>query len=169
MLDIIEQYIALRKKERDRIEKFDERIENTEAYLKRLKARRYKLPESSWIDGIVKPLAERLSEMVNMPYEIYGPFGLSCETSLYFRKDMSKSICNQPTMSITLVPHDLKYAISYKTGEKTQKYAPNTIGDINGFNDITKPLPDNYEEIVAIVKKNYHDPQEKVKMVMKRI
>ena len=40
-----------------------------------------------WWNCCLIPLADKLSEILNMPYEIYGPFGLGAETSIYFFPD----------------------------------------------------------------------------------
>lgn len=40
--------------------------------------------------------------------------------------------------------------LRYETGECTDRYEPGTVGFINGLNNITAPLPDSVEEILAL-------------------
>ena len=130
------------------IEKIDEKI-------RRLESKRSRLYEKSgWINQIVAPLAKKLAEHFNLQYEIYGPFGLGAETSIYLRADMKQSIVEADTWHITLCPAftDKRPALLYKTGEQTNDYRPGSIGWLNGFNDVLAPLPDEFDEIVKLMR-----------------
>ena len=111
----------------------------------------------SWVEIVLKPLAWRLSQDLHLPYEIYGPFGLSCETSIYFRADMKKSICDQPVFHLTVYPNFGKdvFFLEYDTGVRTGSCQEGSIGALNGFNYVLAPLPDTYEEVLAMTKRNY--------------
>ena len=109
--------------------------------------------------NLIVPLAKKLSEHFDMPYEIYGPFGTECETSIYLRKDMSKSISEQPTVSLTLRPSWETTWLTYNTGEKIKRYPKGSVGDLNGLNDVYAPLPMEFEEILKLVE--YSDSTEK--------
>ncbi len=130
-------------------------IERLEAQIEKLENNSYYYP--SWVKEVLIPLAEKITEQIGLPYEVYGPFGLACETSLYFRADMSKSICEQPTKHITVLPEfgdNRTFYLLYYTGERVNEYAEGSIGDLNGFNYRRAPLPDDFETILAIVNKN---------------
>ena len=104
----------------------------------------------------MKPLSDRLSEKLGLPYEIYGPFGLSCETSVYFVKDTKKRVSEQKAKGITVYPEcteDGSIRLKYYTGEKTNDYEPWSIGDLNGFNKVKAPLPESIEEILSLIEK----------------
>lgn len=159
MLDIIERFNELRRQENAARAALDQKIRERKAQLERLEKRRKKVPQTSWVEGIVEPLARTLANRTGLSSEIYGPFGLNCTTSIYLRKDMSKSIVEQPTRSITLIPRygenlhywDDDFIIYYQTGEKTNRYAPGTIGELNGMNNVAAPLPDTIEEIEKLL------------------
>lgn len=111
----------------------------------------------SWYEVILKPLAFHLSQDLHLPYEIYGPFGLSCETTIYFRADMQKSICDQPVFSLTVYPNfgKTEFCLEYDTGERTNQYAEGSIGALNGGNKRCAPLPETYSEVLELVRNSY--------------
>lgn len=130
------------------ITKIDEKIQRLENKRRRL------YEKSGWVTQIVIPLAKKLAEHFGLSYEIYGPFGLGAETSIYLREDMKKSICEADTWHITLCPRFTEEGdrLYYKTGEQTNEYAQGSIGWLNGFNDVLAPLPDDFEEILKLMK-----------------
>jgi len=154
MLDIIEKYNESKRQEDKHCDALEKKIIERKKQVTRLKKRLDKAPQTNWIDGIVKPLSEALSVYIGLPWEIYGPFGLSCETSIYLREDMSKSICDQKTYSITLVPAfagDM-HSVKYRTGEKTGEFMPGSLVAVHGFDCVTKYLPDTIEEITELLR-----------------
>lgn len=123
--------------------------------------------KGNWIDAIVKPLAQeisvRLGPSKNLPFhdwEIYGPFGLGSETTIYFFCTDERDIVKGETYSITLHPSftDAGLRLTYNTGEKKDNYAPGTIGWMNGFNNVEAPLPDSIEEIMKLLTHNPANP-----------
>lgn len=111
----------------------------------------------SWIDGLVIPIAEYFSKELGLSYEIYGPFGLRAQTSIYWKTEAEKSITDQKTYHLRLVPTDLKEGkLGYETGEykagvtEQQK----TLSDLNGFNKEVLPLPETLDEIRLIIMKS---------------
>jgi len=155
MLDLIRAYNEKCAANKALHDELDAKIEQAEKRVKRLEAKRDKLGGVYWTDEIVHPLGKLLSGRLGLPYEVYGPFGLGCATSIYFRKDMTKSITEQPTKSITLRPQsgaDGVFTVHYETGERTGVYAENTIGKLNGFDKITKELPDTIDEIIPLLR-----------------
>ncbi|MEG1894607.1 MAG: hypothetical protein RR162_00105 [Oscillospiraceae bacterium] len=154
MLEIIEKYNTLCVSEKSYLEELDKKIIQKQEQLKRLEKRREKAPCTNWVRGTVVPLAKRLEELTGLTHEIYGPFGLTCSTSIYLRKDMTKSICDQETRSITLRPDwdgQHEFCIKYETGEMENYYPSGSLGDLNGMGKATKRLPDTIEEILAIL------------------
>lgn len=162
MLNIIEEYnrrVRERKAECEaidqKIEQAERSIENAKKCIERLEKKRDEIFFSEgWVGGIVDPLAQELAARTGLCYEIYGPFGLRCETSIYLREDMSKRITEQETRSIYLVPvhdEDGNYVIHYETGETKDGYQKGSIGYLNGMHRKTAPLPDTIEEIEALL------------------
>jgi hypothetical protein len=136
-----------------KIKKHQEATERHERAIQRLKGKEAKIDYISWIDEIIKPLGAELSKRLELPYEIYGPFGLRAATSIYLRKDMKRSICDQETWSITIIPSDLSTGLlKYETGEVKEGYSRNTMGDLNGFNNVLAYLPESIDDIVALLR-----------------
>lgn len=144
-----------------KIRKIEASIEKQEVQLKKLKRK------SGWYNQVIEPLAKQLSKELGMPYEIYGPFGLGSETSIFFFPGGKVgSITKLDTYGITLhpasrhcedwkVPYEERFYLSYNTGEKRNDYPEGTIGYLNGFNNVEAELPDSMEEIIKIIKSHF--------------
>lgn len=153
MEKLINAYVEKSRNSEIEKQRIREKIENYNAKIERLEKKEKKMGYVSWIAEIVKPLAEELAKRTGKRYEIYGPFGMGCRTSIYLMDDIEKGICAQATLQITLAPTNLdKGEIRYETGEKTNAYAPNTIGEVNGFNNVLAVMPDTIEEIEKLLK-----------------
>lgn len=162
MLSIIEEYNRRQRDRRAECDAIDTRIGKAREEIERAKRRIERLEKKrnevffaeNWVEGIVDPLAQELATRTGLCYEIYGPFGLRCETSIYLRKDMSKKITEQETRSITLTPGDDgngNRTVFYDTGETDGSYQKGSIGHLNGMHHKTAPLPDTIEEIEALL------------------
>lgn len=155
--EILKNYYIKKSNYENKKKQLDEKINKYAERISILDEKRSKLINKSisWIDGIVIPLAKELSKKFNMDYEIFGPFGLCCETSIYLKEYKNKSITKQTTYSITLEPHSIEtLEIVYRTGERTNKYPVGSIGELNGFDCITKPLPDTIDEIAKLMRRS---------------
>lgn len=144
MANMVDIYAAFNEK-KDELKAIDEKIEKREAALERLKAKRNKMCDNlSWVKMLVHPLADELKNLVGAEkYEVYGPFGLRAETSIYLRKGNRSG-------GITLTPHD-KFRLYYDTGEKRGYYEDGSIGALNGMDNVEAPLPDDISEIAALL------------------
>lgn len=143
-----------------KIAKNEASIQRAKKAIEKLNKKQYNLDTPNWIDSLVRPLAKEISKELGKDYEIYGPFGLRSQTSIHWRDDMTKPITVQPTLSLRLVPGDLKKAeLKYETGKKKGEFQKNTIGDVNGFNRETSPLPDSLDEIIQIVLESEEEPE----------
>lgn len=146
-----EQVFAKRKELQKEIEKQEQRIERAKRQIEKLENTLNNDDcHAYWIDDIVVSLMHDLEELAGDGWcgEIYGPFGVFCEASIYLRKDMNKSICEQPTYSLTVYPPmDNGGNMQFNTREKTNLYPKGSIGDLNGGNYVTADLPDTVEEI----------------------
>lgn len=132
---------------------------------KSLEAHNKKYPH--FIENLLKPIAEDLQQFFpNRYYEILGPFGLGCETSIHFYKnkakkakdnkeyhamwDADKNFCK----SVTFRPLELKKGelviVNYK--KNTGEFKKGTIGEINGLNHPTLPMPKTIQELRRFVK-----------------
>ena len=126
--------------------------------IKRLKIKLEKLGYVSWINEIIKPIAKLLNEkMPDRYFDILGPFGLSCETSIHFYKngiEEKELFTGDNCKSIHFRPSNLDNGeiriVDYT--KNTNKYAPGTIGEMNRFNYSTIPVPETIDELFEWVK-----------------
>ena len=146
---ILKEYNSM-KNEYDENEKhLDKRIEHRKAQLERLENRRRKLHFPSWVDNMVKPIAEELiKHFQDRCYDILGPFGIGARTSIHFyKKGTDETNQFDECLSITFEPNLFNEGkatlgvVDYNTD--TQRYSKGTIGAINGFNHPLMPLPEN--------------------------
>lgn len=162
----MQEIYAAYKAHGDRIAKEERLIEMHKKRLNKLES------TGGWIEHVLRPLSDRISKRLGgMPYEIYGPFGLGCETSVYFfASGKIGDICKDETYGITVHPQsrdgfgtwEERFYLTYNTGETCNNYQPGTIGYLNGFNNVEAPLPDDLDEIMEIVKRNHdhYQPEE---------
>lgn len=150
-------------------EKFRKEIQNKiclrEKQIERLRKKENKLRKSYvyWTKNFLEPLVSELHkhfpEYPNM--EILGPFGLRSACSIWFFKkkrdeiEYKKFFERDNLISITIIPIDIDEGVyEYETSEVIDKYAKNTIGDVNGANNVTKEI-ESIEELVDHLKKQY--------------
>ena len=149
--------------------KINDKIDMRQAQIERLRRKRNKLednynktkPEEIWI---ANALMEELEEKLGLVGEIYGPFGLRCETTIYLAEPSEKAshgdiaITSVPTYSLTLTPDDsVESGYRYETGKQLETYPEGSIGWLNGFGREELPLPSDIDEIVKLL--NYNEKQ----------
>jgi len=71
-------------------------------------------------------------------YEIFGPFGLSCETTIYWLKDVQKEITvkNNILGSLTIISNGDGWMVR-NTSQTINKFNKRTIGEVNGGNYVS--------------------------------
>lgn len=96
----------------------------------------------SWLDSAVAALAVDLENYVGEVFEVGGPYGLRAEV-----------VISSSSYSLTVVPciKNNGLELYYDTGKVKQSHQPNTIGAVNGFNNLQARLPNTIEEIVAVM------------------
>lgn len=142
-------------KKRDRIENL---IYKHKQSLEKLEAK-----QPGWYGDMLIPLADAISNRLCMPYEVYGPFGMCHQSSVYFFPGDGRDITRDETFSITLQPEydsDDNPELRYETGEKKSTYRKGSIGDMNGMNNVTAPLPDSLDAIIALLNHSEHEARE---------
>ena len=145
--------LMAKKKESLAIEKLEKKIE--------WHKKRYEKINVSSVDTILIPLANEICKRKGFKhFDIYGPFGLSCETSVYFANKAHEKteevytdidICDIDTWSLTLTPSDSPSGYSYWTGKETNTYPKGSIGELNGMNQIYAPLPADIDQIIELL------------------
>ena len=134
------------------INKKKKELEKIQNELDNLKEKKKKLNRPSWIDEIIKPLAQEIANKLDKHYEILGPFGICCRVTLRFG-DKEKLSAKDDFLKITILPDNLKEGkFSYETGETIDKFKKGTIGQVNGMNRVTKELPKDLNKIVKLLK-----------------
>lgn len=107
----------------------------------------------SWLDTAIRPLAADLAEATGLTTRVSGPFGLRAECLIYLNENGAEG----ERKHITITPwfncegQDTEIMLYYDTGEVKKEYAPNTLGDYNGMNNVMKRLPETLPEIVALL------------------
>lgn len=95
----------------------------------------------SWVDTAIMSLAADLAEYTGEEVRVSGPYGMRSEVIIS---------CGTHRSVVTPEISEGKKFLRYDTGEKEQRYAPGTYGEINGFNNLTERLPETLDEIAAI-------------------
>lgn len=155
MKDIINNLNTHNKAIQEQLEKENKLISKYEKLIEYHQKRVDKLEYQNlnWVDGIVKPLAEKIAKRFNLYYDIYGPFGLDCQTSIYWSDKPEFDICKDRKIKITLYPRNYgKGQIDYWTGEETNQYPKGSIGELNGFNYVKASLPLDIKEIIKLLR-----------------
>ena len=135
----------------------ENRIRMRRAQIDRLEKRLDKLEYPHFHDAL-KEIGEYICEKTGYEYEILGPFGLRCQSSLWIvdkTKDR-KSLMDYIVWSLSITAKtngDNTQYLMYDTGEKKSGYHPNSLGAMNGFDNVEAILPDAIEEVWEIMKK----------------
>lgn len=148
------------KKETEAIEKLRAKIAYHE------KKRRKLYLQSNRFETVIYPLAEEIKKRCGFEYfEIYGPFGLNAETSIYFSNEGEHvkgseqdkiQISKVETWSLQLTYNDnYESGYQYWNGERTNKYEVGSIGWLNNFDDVYVELPMDINEIIKILRHNH--------------
>lgn len=146
-----------RDKIQERINAKREKINRLENQIDKLTSKYWKTEVPSWIDYLVVPLAEKLAEHFECEYEILGPFGLGARTSIWLKPTADSDI-EDIISSITLIPllrSEGQPLLEYETGESKESnvFPKGSIGEMNGFNKVVEPLPQDLNAVIKIMEK----------------
>ncbi len=164
--ELYSHYLAADLKRRAVAEKICDKersIERLQRQIEKLEKSQY---EDNWMTTLLHPLAAALTPLLECErYKIYGPFGLRASTSICFMKQGSDE--TGYILSLTMrtdYNEDALYKdrycpattksvqLFYDTFKRTKQYPEGSIGELNGFNNIEAPLPDDLQDIVKILK-----------------
>jgi hypothetical protein len=122
------------------------RVEKAKKAKERAEKKYNDLWKLSWIDLLVRPIALQLAKhFPGRKMEILGPFGLGCETSVWFKQNKPGVDENKlfdikgGIKAITFRPGDLKQGELriVKRDEDNGSCPKGSIGAVNGFNHPT--------------------------------
>lgn len=108
-------------------------------------------PNSFWVDAIIKPIAEAMTERLPDRYHaVLGPFGLSSEVSIHFyKKDIPEKELfeGDNCLSISFRPTDLDNGKISVVNDKmfTDEWEDDTVGAMNGLNNPTVVMKPDIE------------------------
>jgi len=163
MKTIIETYLKKESFNHSQRLKIEGRIEQRKAQIVRLQKKLDKLGWVSWIDEIIKPIAEMLiKKMPDRYFEIFGPFGMNSETSIHFYKNgvtNNNRFDGDNCKSITFRPRNLDIGelVLVDYSEDTHQYKEGTLAELNGENYRTVPMKKSIDELFS-----WMNEQEKV-------
>jgi hypothetical protein len=132
-LDALEVKIADKKKKIERAQKSLRRMED----------------KSRWVQALLVPIAKAIVEQEGFhSFQTMGPFGLTCETSLWFWKTKedfeayrnNTEDCLKPLLSIQFRPRGHRdendvymMRLVVTTHKRVEEYPAGSIGALNGF------------------------------------
>ena len=157
MSDIPKTYLNMMAGYDDERNRLRDKISQVESELTELNEHLNNLDCPSWVNELVRPLARMI--MTRMPdrlFEVLGPFGMNCTTSIHFTKigDEGKKFGDRNVKSITFRPTNLDKGIIeiVDYSKDIKRYRKGTIGEVNCGNYDTIPLPKDLDELVKLIK-----------------
>lgn len=158
----------MRKSEAERgeiqakVERNQQAAETLEARAKKKRATAEKLLRSmksikvvDWKEEVIEPLAEELAKRLGKKACVYGPYGIGAKVVIALVDDKDGPLMEKEWTGITIEPSfDCAGNIyfQYETGDVCNRYEKGTLGQMSGLNNITAELPDNVEEILALLR-----------------
>jgi hypothetical protein len=121
-----------------REEKYKREIAAKQEKLKKLENSK----KSSWIDTLLHPLAVEIAAKIGRSkWEVMGPFGLGCETSIHFwdtpeqRKECNvDSLTFRPDLHFYEGRETNPFGVQVKGKKNTKTFKAGSIGELNGGN-----------------------------------
>lgn len=113
-----------------------------------------KPPSGDWVAGVVEPLAKEIGNRLNLESKVYGPQGLGCRVHMVFGSKEAEDEGIAPRWWFTLQPafQEGSFELFYESDEETDRYPQGSLGALNGLNKVTKPLPDDIDQIIELIK-----------------
>ena len=112
-------------------------------------------PTVDWKKEVIEPLAAELAKQLNLHAVVLGPCGIGAKVTIALCKNPTIPVREQETLELVVEPgfENKRMVFYYETGETSEKYAPGTIGELNGLNNTTARLPDSVDEIIPLLKR----------------
>lgn len=106
-----------------------------------------------WTEGLLLPLLQEIDSRtgLNFSESSRNTFGLGCERPVFARDENGKAIA-MLKFTPSFDPDDSKLYV--KTGERSNRYAEGSIGDLNGFNDKEVEV-ESVEQVLDILSRNH--------------
>lgn len=119
------------------------------------KSERCGMQTVSWVDEIIKPMAESIAKKKGKKVEILGPHGIGSKVDIILHniEDGDSYWEWSGKETLTIEPHfgdEGEVRLYYETGEREDRYRKNSIGDMSGLNNVTAELPDDEDDIAEL-------------------
>lgn len=154
----IEQIYLSYHDKKTAIQEFDDKIKEAGKKIERLKKRKDKIC-CHWTDNLIRPVMEELAKITpDIQWEMKDcliPLGMRCNCSVFGKTK------DDITVGVTFTP-GAGDTLNFDTGEYRIGCQHNTLGDLNGFNNITAALTD-IEQLVELVHKQETNELERIK------
>lgn len=146
------------------VQAFDNKIKEAEKKIERLKKRKDKI-RCHWTDNLIRPVMEELVKITpDIQWEMKErliPLGMRCNCSVFGKTK------NNITVGVTFTP-GADDTLNFDTGEYHTGCQNNTLGDLNGFNNITAGLTD-IKQLVELIRKKEANELERIKNTSQEI
>ena len=133
------------------ITKVQEKIHKLEAQINRLRTKKDKLQDKAWWgDNLIRPIMEHVK--AKFPDLVWDdknlvPMGLGCKVSIFAHLN------GETVAYLVFSPGNSKTGtILYETGETKNNFHHNSIGAMNGFNNVSKVV-ETIGEVLDYVQK----------------
>jgi hypothetical protein len=159
LISAFEQELATARRKYDelalKIEKCNEACRAQEKLRGALIKKQGEIKFVNWIADVAYPLADTLAERAGKQARVLGPRGIGAKLHILlvdgagnfdWQKDEYMELVVEPDFQ------DGHLTILYETGEVTDRYKSGTLGQASGLNNVTAPLPDSIDEILALFK-----------------
>lgn len=149
-----------------RQDKLRNEVQDCKQIVNDLEKKEERLKYPHFIEGIIEPIGKEISKRKGLTFQVLGPFGLGCETSIHFTKKNFKGkrkkhfVCDY---SLTFRPVEnydennkfkKQFVELVDYSKNTNEYKQDTLGDLNGFNYKTIPLPKTIPKLIKIMEAN---------------
>lgn len=150
-----QRYMEAKQANRELRTKHETKLDQLRRRLAKLEAKSISYGPS-WIHELIEPIrAGFIARFPAYRFETFGPFGMGAHTSIHMSPVDSDPEGINAVASITFAPDDLDHGTIklLDTSQHLGRYSPGTIGDLNGFNHPTAPLPETFEELCQMLER----------------
>ena len=118
------------------------------------KSERCGIQAVSWVDEIIKPLAESIAKKKGKKVDILGPRGIGAKVDIILHSigdgDSFWVWSEKEVLTVELYLEEDEARLYYETGEREDKYSQGSLGAMSGLNNATAELPDDEDDIAAL-------------------
>lgn len=108
------------------------------------------LKSVSWVDTVIRPIAEEVSNLKGKKVWLWGPTGIGSKVTICLSDNEDAPWEERELLTVEPDFSNKALSLRYETGRYTERYQKGSIGELSGLNAITEPLPDSIEEIAEL-------------------